>query len=545
MTRVAMTNLVGYKPLAANHLSVHIASLSIPLVPRLLLERSISAQTINMETAVATPLTTKVTLDSLPAEIITSIADHLRSMPHVREDYTPRLAAPCKCTQVTPLKFAKAQLQSLGYFQDEALAFGMTCRRLREIAFLERLRRAVSVQLCLEAGKNRAHMPERLLSHVRYVWYIVNCRIPIRNIRRTLRIAADPTHVRSWADLNFPLERYPNIDKLIVNWRLLLHDTEDRLLEPQDFYADPPVRELEIYVGSKSTGIIDSGGEPQRLFSAIIKETEDVVTNLHLPVLESLFLRIDINEPLPEDEVEWDLLAECIKMRKWKKTLKRVDLVISFDLGDEPDTEVPDVSPLFKESRKTLTLCLLFSEKGLELLACWLPEIVAQGAADVRMTLNFFFPPKDYRSDVITRLSLTRLRHRNIGHFDPDSLVDEEKMRKTTQYVAYYPTLEKLEVRVTGSTSNGWQHHERTLATVSYTKPDGYVAPTATNDDPVHVTFTRNTQGAQEICGIINDIVQQNAEGVPREEMQARAEWMALRGMVEQSHVTGREAEGW
>jgi hypothetical protein len=187
----------------------------------------------------------------------------------------------------------------------------------------------------------------------------------------------------------------------------------------------------------------------------------------------------------------------------------------------------------------------VFLEKGLALLAYWLPEVVCQGAADVRMTLNFFFPPKDYRSDAVTRLSLTRLRHRKIGHFDVDSLVDEETMRKMTRYATNYPPVENLELRVTGSTSNGWQHHERTLAALSHAKPHGDVTPTAPNNDHAHVTFTRNTQGAQEICGIINDIVQQNGEGVPREEMQARAEWMALRGMVEQSRVTGSEKKWW
>jgi hypothetical protein len=139
----------------------------------------------------------------------------------------------------------------------------------------------------------------------------------------------------------------------------------------------------------------------------------------------------------------------------------------------------------------------------------------------------------------------TRLQHRNIGHFDVDALVDEEKMRNMTSSLASYPQLEKLEVRVTGSTSNGWQHHERTLGSVSYTKPDGDVTPPMTNDDSAHVTFTRNAQGAQEFCEIMTDIVRQNAYGIPRAEMQARAEWIALRGMVEQSHVTGREVDWW
>jgi hypothetical protein len=156
------------------------------------------------------------------------------------------------------------------------------------------------------------------------------------------------------------------------------------------------------------------------------------------------------------------------------------------------------------------------------------------------MTLNFFFPPKDFHSDIVTGLSRTLLRHVNIGEVDLNSLVDEEKILKITNSLASYPRLDNLEIRVTGSTSNGWQHHERTLASISYTKPEDDLTPALTSNNPALVTFTRNTQGAREISEIITDIVRQSDEGIPKAEMQARAEWMALRGMVDQSGVSGR-----
>jgi hypothetical protein len=144
------------------------------------------------------------------------------------------------------------------------------------------------------------------------------------------------------------LEYLPNLDKLIVDWRIFLHETENCLLEPEEVYSVPETRELELYIGSKSTGINESGGEPWEFFSAIVEETGDLLAHLHLPFLESLFLRIDVNEPIPNEPFEhstWDLFAERIAVDKWAKTLKRVDLVISFDLGEEPHSEVLEVNP--------------------------------------------------------------------------------------------------------------------------------------------------------------------------------------------------------
>lgn len=297
-----------------------------------------------MDNAEAAPFNTAVTLQSLPAEIITSIADHLRSLPHDREDYTPRLPSACNCSQVTPLQFAKAQVQSLGYYQDEALAFGMTCRRLREIVFVERLQRMVGISLCRRASTKTCRMPQRLRDHVRYAFHTVRCRAFIQDICRTLHMKSNSDHAHQWIDLNYLLDYLPNVDKLIVHWRLFLHETEDRLLEPQEDFPETEIRELELFIGNKSTGIVDSGEDSEEMLPAIVKETEDLLAHIHLPVLESLFLRMDINEPLVDDDGDWDELAEGIKLGRWEKTLKRVDVVISFDLGDEPDMEVSDVS---------------------------------------------------------------------------------------------------------------------------------------------------------------------------------------------------------
>lgn len=51
---------------------------------------------------------------------------------------------------------------------------------------------------------------------------------------------------------------------------------------------------------------------------------------------------------IPDEPLDWsaiDLLVKNITVEKWAKTLKRVDLVISFDLDEEPQAEVLEVSP--------------------------------------------------------------------------------------------------------------------------------------------------------------------------------------------------------
>jgi hypothetical protein len=160
---------------------------------------------------------------------------------------------------------------------------------------------------------------------------------------------AHPDHHGNRRDLNYLLEYFPQVDKLIIDWRVLLSETDedDRLFVPYDIYAHPRTRELEINIGNKSAGIVDSGGDPEELLPAIAAETRDLLAHLHLPFLESLSIRIDVNDPIPVDPTFWYALADGIKLEKWGKTLKRVDLVISFDLGNEPDAEVRDVSRSF------------------------------------------------------------------------------------------------------------------------------------------------------------------------------------------------------
>jgi hypothetical protein len=108
-------------------------------------------------------------LDTLPAEIITAVAEHLRSLPHRPQEYTPRIPVLCYCSEATPLALAKAQLRSLGRYQDEALAFSMVCRRLREVVFMERLDRKVTISHCEPALKKLQEIPQRLRARVRYV----------------------------------------------------------------------------------------------------------------------------------------------------------------------------------------------------------------------------------------------------------------------------------------------------------------------------------------------------------------------------------------
>jgi hypothetical protein len=110
----------------------------------------------------------RVTIADLPSEILALAAEHLRLLPHEMQDYTPRVPLLCPCAPFSPLKFAKAQLRSMGHYQDEALAFSMTCKRMREIVFVERLERSITMGHC-EESRRRWDIPRRLKERVRYV----------------------------------------------------------------------------------------------------------------------------------------------------------------------------------------------------------------------------------------------------------------------------------------------------------------------------------------------------------------------------------------
>jgi hypothetical protein len=127
------------------------------------------------------------------------------------------------------------------------------------------------------------------------------------------------------------------------------------------------------------------------------------------------------------------------------------------------------------------------------------------------------------------------LEHVNIGEIHFEWLIDEERMRRLAEGVAKASTLEQLEVQITGSTSNGWKHHERTLATVSLNKATEAAGASPTEKTPLDVTFVRNHEGAEELLDVIENIVRQDEEGLNGEESAERGEWMALRGMMEQS----------
>lgn len=108
-------------------------------------------------------------LNSLPAEIINCIAHHVRALSQDVDDYMPRVPRVCPCLPITPLRRAQAQIKSLGYYQDAALALSMACRRLRQIIFEAELKRRVSIGLCDVAAMETSGMSGNLRSRVRYV----------------------------------------------------------------------------------------------------------------------------------------------------------------------------------------------------------------------------------------------------------------------------------------------------------------------------------------------------------------------------------------
>jgi hypothetical protein len=115
------------------------------------------------------PLVTPPTLDALPSEIITAIAEHLRAAAKDAHDFTPRIPRLCPCLSPTPTRQLDALVRSGGHYWDGALAFGMASKRLRAIVFDHRLGRSVKVGICHDAEEETLGMSEGVRASVRYV----------------------------------------------------------------------------------------------------------------------------------------------------------------------------------------------------------------------------------------------------------------------------------------------------------------------------------------------------------------------------------------
>jgi hypothetical protein len=153
-----------------------------------------------------------------------------------------------------------------------------------------------------------------------------------------------------YTDINQQHWEFPFLDKLIIDWRVLLHDTGDELRVPEDFWDESPIRHVEINVGNRSTGIKERSADNLSRIWEVTHETGDILAHLHLPVLESAVIRIDHNHAILNGGIGADVLSKRIKVHQWKETLKRWDLTFSFDLGDDPDDDFTDVSFLLRRS---------------------------------------------------------------------------------------------------------------------------------------------------------------------------------------------------
>lgn len=69
------------------------------------------------------------TLETLPLEIITLIADHLRASTTDIHDFSSRIPRLFPCQPSSPARQLEALLESKGHYQDAGLAFGMASRR--------------------------------------------------------------------------------------------------------------------------------------------------------------------------------------------------------------------------------------------------------------------------------------------------------------------------------------------------------------------------------------------------------------------------------
>jgi hypothetical protein len=109
---------------------------------------------------------TPLTLATLPAEVITSIAENLRATAKDVHDFTPRIPYVCPCLPPTPTRQLEALVRSAGCYEDAALAFGMVSKRLRGIAFDQRPGRSVTIGICGHAEREILGMSQVLKNNI-------------------------------------------------------------------------------------------------------------------------------------------------------------------------------------------------------------------------------------------------------------------------------------------------------------------------------------------------------------------------------------------
>jgi hypothetical protein len=134
------------------------------------------------------------------------------------------------------------------------------------------------------------------------------------------------------------------LHRLIIDWRVFIHGTGGDLRIPEDIWEDSTVRELEVTVGTRSTGIKTRSRHRRGEFFKALNEAGDMFGHLHLPVLETAVVRIDSNHGIIDGRSTGDVLAEKFTLGHWGKTVRRLELTVSFDLGNDPDDDFADVS---------------------------------------------------------------------------------------------------------------------------------------------------------------------------------------------------------
>lgn len=95
------------------------------------------------------------------------------------------------------------------------------------------------------------------------------------------------------------------------------------------------------------------------------------------------------------------------------------------------------------------------------------------------------------------------------------------------QFIAEQPTMEAIDFRLVGTTSNGWRTESHTLGSVSYRR-SGDVAL----QGRLGCTTDTNEDGVEALREAMVSMILENIEGPNRDEADSRQEWMTLRGAV-------------
>jgi hypothetical protein len=462
------------------------------------------------------------TLESLPAEIINCIAQHVRALSQDYDDYMPRVPRVCPCKPITPLRRAYAQVVSLGCYQDATLALSMVCRRMREIVFVAQLGRSIRIGLCDAAMDESRGISAVLRNHVRYVLvtFSLHCHSLCLSSYSTLHIEADPSHELPALviQLNDYLRLFPSLVALGFDWKLATRRTSMRLMPSHLVNSSGliahPLKELRLVLK-------EAFSDPARsswTTGALLSEMKSVLNHLVLPNLESLALELDLDTSMKKNESSWLLVLEKIKVIHRFKNLDRLGLrlIITIDTMPAVDHLVSSISLEFPMGSRVTKLERI---KDMTTQLCTI-ALARTRITRLDVSLTFFMVPT------------LHVRHLIRNVLSLDSLDDNVFKPKSVQLVHFakavakaHSPLQSLIFEIRGETGDAWPGISELLGRVSYTKPPANTFVSDTETSAEFDSQWRSLFGIYlEVCRILQ------GDGTA-----AGREWMELRRFVPES----------